>query len=236
MKDWGKRLGEKLGPLPVWAWGGLAAGAVWVWRLMGRRGMEDGGETFSPSPVGGGGSVPLLPAPVGTAPPPPDPGFGVPDVVEVAPSVRVSVGDAGGRFADIEGPAEVVERVLPQFGGIVQPPPPVRVVEKVVVQPPSEYRPPSSPKPQPKPAPARPAPVPPPGPAQPVKTVPVRKPDPVAAQTPARRTYVVKRGDSLSKIARRFGYRSWRPIYDANRSVIGSNPNLIFPGQRLVLP
>jgi nucleoid-associated protein YgaU len=50
--------------------------------------------------------------------------------------------------------------------------------------------------------------------------------------------YVVVDGDSLWKIAHRVysdGDR-WREIYSANESVIGPNPNLIFPGQTLVIP
>lgn len=44
--------------------------------------------------------------------------------------------------------------------------------------------------------------------------------------------YVVKRGDTLSKIATRYGI-SWRDIYNNNKSIIGSNPSLIYPGQKL---
>jgi nucleoid-associated protein YgaU len=56
--------------------------------------------------------------------------------------------------------------------------------------------------------------------------------------------YTVVRGDTLWKIAasdlsaRRQSTSSsqiasrWRSIYDGNRSVIGDDPNLIFPGQR----
>lgn len=53
-----------------------------------------------------------------------------------------------------------------------------------------------------------------------------------------RRTYTVVRGDTLSAIAKRkYGSVSkWRVIYDANRSVIGSNPDLIIPGQILWIP
>ena len=49
--------------------------------------------------------------------------------------------------------------------------------------------------------------------------------------------YVVVPGDSLWRIAARYygsGYR-WELIYQANRDVI-RNPNLIYPGQKLVLP
>jgi nucleoid-associated protein YgaU len=54
----------------------------------------------------------------------------------------------------------------------------------------------------------------------------------------APQTYVVKSGDSLSKIAKRaYGDAGkWRRIYEANRELIGPNPDLIHPGQKLVLP
>ena len=48
-------------------------------------------------------------------------------------------------------------------------------------------------------------------------------------------TYVVQKGDNLSKIARMYGL-TWQDIYNANRGVIGSNPNLIYPGQSFVIP
>ena len=50
------------------------------------------------------------------------------------------------------------------------------------------------------------------------------------------RTYTVQPGDSLSAIAARFGLPDWRPLYEANAAVIGDNPDLIYPGQVLVLP
>jgi len=51
------------------------------------------------------------------------------------------------------------------------------------------------------------------------------------------RTYVVKKGDSLSKIAKEFygEAKQWRKIFEANRDTI-SNPDLIRPGQELVIP
>jgi len=51
------------------------------------------------------------------------------------------------------------------------------------------------------------------------------------------RTYVVVKGDSLSKIAKRqYGDASkWRRIYEANRDSI-KNPDLIYPGQELRIP
>jgi nucleoid-associated protein YgaU len=55
---------------------------------------------------------------------------------------------------------------------------------------------------------------------------------------PQEKTYTVKKGDSLSKIAKRtYGDpQQWRRIYEANREVIGDNPDLIHPGQALKLP
>lgn len=55
---------------------------------------------------------------------------------------------------------------------------------------------------------------------------------------PTPKTYVVKPGDSLWKIAKMLlgnGSR-WTEIYNQNKKVIGSNPNLIRPGQKLVIP
>jgi nucleoid-associated protein YgaU len=59
---------------------------------------------------------------------------------------------------------------------------------------------------------------------------------PSAKSTP--KTYTIKKGDSLWKIAKRvYGDGGkWRTIYDANKKVIGKNPNLIYPGQKLVIP
>ena len=46
-------------------------------------------------------------------------------------------------------------------------------------------------------------------------------------------TYIVQRGDSLSGIAKKLGIPNWRTLYEQNKAVIGSNPNLIRPGQKL---
>ncbi|WP_103503298.1 MULTISPECIES: M23 family metallopeptidase [Streptomyces] len=48
--------------------------------------------------------------------------------------------------------------------------------------------------------------------------------------------YTVVSGDTLSKIADAHDVDGgWLTVYDANRDVIGGNPNLIFPGQELSL-
>lgn len=58
------------------------------------------------------------------------------------------------------------------------------------------------------------------------------------ATVTATTTYTVKSGDSLWKIAVNFYSKGseWRKIYNANTKVIGANPNLIYPGQKLVIP
>lgn len=51
------------------------------------------------------------------------------------------------------------------------------------------------------------------------------------------KTYTVKRGDCLSSIARKLtGSADWHALYEQNKSIIGSNPNLIRDGTVLVIP
>lgn len=59
---------------------------------------------------------------------------------------------------------------------------------------------------------------------------------PIAKAVP--KTYVVIPGDTLWKIAQRTlgnGDR-WPEIYETNKQTIGKNPDLIYPGQKLVIP
>ena len=58
-------------------------------------------------------------------------------------------------------------------------------------------------------------------------------PAPAASQT-----YTVVKGDCLWNIAKCFygNGSKYTVIYDANRGVIGGNPNLIYPGQVLTIP
>jgi len=52
------------------------------------------------------------------------------------------------------------------------------------------------------------------------------------------RTYTVRPGDSLSKIAKALmgDAKKWRVLYDATKDVVGANPDLIHPGQVLKIP
>ncbi len=58
-----------------------------------------------------------------------------------------------------------------------------------------------------------------------------------AAKAAEARTYLVKSGDSLSKIAKREmgNANDWQKIFDANKDVI-KDPNKIFPGQKIKIP
>jgi nucleoid-associated protein YgaU len=53
----------------------------------------------------------------------------------------------------------------------------------------------------------------------------------------AAKIYVVKSGDSLSKIAKNeYGNaNAWNTIYEANRDIL-KDPDKIFPGQKLKIP
>ncbi len=55
---------------------------------------------------------------------------------------------------------------------------------------------------------------------------------------PSSKTYTVKKGDSLWAISQKFlgGGSNYPSLYDANKDVVGSNPNLIYPGQVLTIP
>ncbi|MFG3350484.1 transglycosylase family protein [Streptomyces sp. NPDC048001] len=70
-------------------------------------------------------------------------------------------------------------------------------------------------------------------PARPAAPAPQASPTTVPTQ---REGYTVARGDSLSSIAERKRVRGgWQGLYRHNRTVVGEDPDLIFPGQRLVL-
>jgi LysM repeat protein len=47
--------------------------------------------------------------------------------------------------------------------------------------------------------------------------------------------YVVRSGDTLGRIAEAFG-TTVQAVYQSNLTTIGSNPNLIYPGQKLYIP
>lgn len=74
-------------------------------------------------------------------------------------------------------------------------------------------------------------------PDTPVATLPIPS-EPRVDTTVTPRTYTVVQGDCLWNIARRiYGDGDlWTKIYEANKTVIGGNPNLIYAGQVLTIP
>ncbi len=65
-----------------------------------------------------------------------------------------------------------------------------------------------------------------PGPAAPPSAAPSSQPS---------ITYTVQPGDDLSTIAAWFKLHGYQALYQANMAVIGNNPDLIFPGQRITI-
>ncbi|MEU4353265.1 transglycosylase family protein [Streptomyces virginiae] len=72
---------------------------------------------------------------------------------------------------------------------------------------------------------------------QEVRTTPVQGSTPRPTGTSVLpNPYVVAPGDSLSAIATEQHVEGgWQALYETNRAVVGDNPNLIFPGQRLTM-
>ena len=71
--------------------------------------------------------------------------------------------------------------------------------------------------------------------AEPVNAVQRGQTKIIAAKTDQKRKKVtVKQGDTLSKIAKKAKLSSWRPVWDLNKKI--KHPNLIYPGQKLLLP
>jgi resuscitation-promoting factor RpfA len=55
----------------------------------------------------------------------------------------------------------------------------------------------------------------------------------IPATAAGNHSYTVVPGDTLSGIAATHGLKNWQTLYSENEKVVGSNPNLIFPGQVL---
>lgn len=51
----------------------------------------------------------------------------------------------------------------------------------------------------------------------------------------ANKVHVVKSGDSLSAIGDKYNV-NYNKIYERNKGIIGNDPNMIYPGQKLIIP
>ncbi|MEV4556988.1 transglycosylase family protein [Kitasatospora sp. NPDC049285] len=88
---------------------------------------------------------------------------------------------------------------------------------------------PAAPAVKPSPKPSKPA-------AKPAQSEPAAQPPAAETPAPAAGGYTVIEGDTLSGIAAaRSLPGGWEQLYQANRRVIGDNPDLILPGQVLAL-
>jgi len=73
---------------------------------------------------------------------------------------------------------------------------------------------------------------------KPKASVEPTRPTPTAPVPASPQTYTVKKGDCLWAIAKKYygNGSKYTIIYNANKGVIGGNPNLIYPGQVLTIP
>lgn len=69
-------------------------------------------------------------------------------------------------------------------------------------------------------------------------SIPAAAPEARVDNTAQPKTYTVVKGDCLWNIAKKFygNGAQYTKIYNANKGVIGGNPNLIYPGQVLTIP
>ncbi len=69
------------------------------------------------------------------------------------------------------------------------------------------------------------------------KTQKVQTPPPSMKAPEAVKEYTIERGDTLSKIAKKFygNAGDWKKIYEANKTTI-KNPDLIYPGEKIIIP
>ena len=73
---------------------------------------------------------------------------------------------------------------------------------------------------------------------KPEKKSPAPKLKPNRPEPKKEKVYVVKKGDSLWKISKQMygNGANYNKIYNANKKIVGKNPNLIYPGQKFIIP
>jgi LysM repeat protein len=229
----GLDLGKQVGPLPAGAWIALVGGGLGVAMYLRNRNRSSdivyADDTSSIPGVGVGGVGAYTPTDGGTSPDTTPVGIQSNAQWQQAAFTYLVATGADASFVDktlrdylqgvglnLQGNA-LVSLALAKLG---LPPEPLPDAPALPVRPVT-----------PTPTPARPAPV-----RTPVK--PPAKVTPKRVAKPQPRTYIVLPGDSLWKIAARYygAGAQWPSIYNANRSVIGGNPNVIHTGMRLIIP
>lgn len=221
--------GKQIGPLPLGAW--LAVVGTGLGIAYYTRGSSPGGDVEPEIPPEEGGGVPG----VGTGPgwiavPPPSAGPNTQDPTTNEEWARLAINyliaqgydpilsdSALRKYIAAEQLSvreyALVRIALAKFGSPPTPLPPGPDIPTPRITPP----PPKTRKP-------------------PKKVFPAPKPKPVPK--PRVRYHIVKPGETLSKLAQRYyrNPREWTRIYNANRRLIGNNPNSIRVGWRLVIP
>lgn len=226
----GLDLGHKVGPLPLGAWIAVVAGGVGVAVYRSRQSAAAAAAAADPltntsgDPGVGTGAVGGYVDNTTTAPPAPN---AITDNASwavqatnylIAQNYDPALSDSAVRKYLASAPLSVTEYalikvVLLKFGV-----PPERLPQTPAIPPVTPQTPDVKP-PQSVPTHVTPAPKPP-------TKAPVKKSSGI--------TYTVAPGDNLTKLAlRTWGTPNWQRIYNANKSVIGSNPNLIRPGMVL---
>jgi LysM repeat protein len=216
-------MGKMLGPLPVGAWVAVVGGGLGFMLYTRSHAPATGTDTGGGSPLDtvGNGAVGGW---QGTGPATADPGGT--NVGTITDNQSWASAVENWLIAHSYDPAQVVSAISNGLYGAALSPTQWAIWETALLHqgaPPENFTPPtqSSPTPIPvKPKPPPPKPKPPP---------PKPKPKPHPSHT----YYVVRPGDSLSKIAAKF-HTTWQVIYNNNRKII-HNPNMIFPGQRLFI-
>lgn len=226
--------GRQVGPLPLGAWVAVVGGGLGIAYVSRRANSDDEPiivtDTSGEPGVGVGGYGAYMPTP----------GYGPPIETDGGITSNTQWGQQAFTFLVSMGndPALADKAVRDYLSGIAlgfQSNAMIALALAKLGQPPEQL--PDAPA-----VPDRPTPKPPTSTPRPpvARPTPPKRPAPPknAPKPPTRRTHTVKRGDSLWKIAAKFygNPLRWREIYNANRGVIGGNPNLIKAGQVLTIP
>lgn len=229
-------LGKQIGPLPLGAWVVVVGGGLGIALYARKQSADEANagpvEDVSGQPGVGDGSV------GGWVPTQPSAGTG--DVAPTTPTTNEDWGTRAINYLIAQNYDPLVsDSAIRKYlaGNYPQPSVSEYALQRIALArfgSPPQPLPPSDSNPVP--------PVPPVTPKPPGSTIPPKpKPPPPKPKPPAPkprvRTYTVRKGDNLWNIAKHYygNGLQWVRIWNANRSKI-KNPNLIHPGQVLIIP